>query len=508
MLTLISNGNPLAEISIKSLVGYMESFGIPVQAIYLNNYFVLTAYVIDNILSLTEESSLVGFSMMSKDVRVMLPLVKAIQSKQGKPVVWGGIHSTALPKDSIAHCDFACVGEGEEPLRQLYEHIVNNDTDYSGIPNIAYLCNGQFNQNPTSYVVKSLDDLPFPDYQFNNSYYLRSLGDGAKFERIPKDPGERSSMFQSGSFMFYSQRGCKFGCTYCSNSLYHCLFKDSGVSWYRYTSVNRVKKELVSHIKFLPFIKNITLNDDDFLDRDIEQLREIGSFLKNELNMSFSINATPKHVTREKIEVLANSGLKHVAVGVQSGSERILKHVYRRPVYRDDVLAAAKILNEFAEQGVQTNYGFILDNPYETCDDWRESLRLLLELPKPKSFMLYSLAFFPGTVLTKRAIEDGHITCPEADLNKMYHEDIKISYQYFLFYLNTNFNVPSWLNLILLSDFMVKYKIAIPLRAMLAMTVFLPKAKTKIVKWTKRLFIWILSLYRKGDITQQVFHNA
>lgn len=497
MLTLISNGNPLAEISIKSLVGYMESFGIPVQAIYLNNYFVLPSYVIDNILSLTEKSSLVGFSLMSKDVSVMLPLVKAIRSKQGKPVVWGGIHPTALPKDSMAHCDFACVGEGEEPLRQLYEHIVNNDTDYSGIPNIAYCCNSQFKQNPTNYVVKSLDDLPFPDYKFDNSYYLRSLRDGAKFECIPKDMGERKDMFRSRSFMFYSQRGCKLACTYCSNSLYHRLFKDSGTPWYRYTSVDRVKKELRNDIKSLPYIKNITLNDDDFLDRDIEQLRQISAFLKDELKVSFSINATPKHVTKEKIEVLAGNGLKYVAMGVQSGSERILKDVYRRPVYRNDVLAAANILNEFAEQGVRTDYGFILDNPYETANDWLDSLQLLLDIPKPKTFTLYSLAFFPGTVLTKKVVEEGKVKDLDKHLNKMYHDDIKVSYQYFMFYINTNFEIPTWINSFLMSDFMVKSLITKPIRISLSMFTLLPKTKTMLKNRIKYLSIIAMSLYYK-----------
>jgi radical SAM superfamily enzyme YgiQ (UPF0313 family) len=408
----------------------------------------------------------------------------------------------------MAHCDFACIGEGEEPLRQLYEHILNNDTSYSGIPNIAYRCDGHIKKNPVTYVVESLDTSPYPDYKFSNSYYLRGLRDGAKFERIPEEPCARGEFFSANSILFYSQRGCKLACTYCSNSLYHRLFRGSGVSWYRYASVDRVKRELRCHLKWLPFIKHISLNDDDLLGRSVSELEAIAAFLNHDLGVDFNINATPHHVTREKIEALAKHGLGQVAMGIQTGSNRILKNVYKRPVYRKDILAAAHILSEFSSRGVSANYGFILDNPYETCDDWRESLQLLFDLPKPKAFMLYSLAFFPGTVLAKRAIEDGYITCPELHCNKMYHDDIRISYQYFLFYLYTNFNVPAWLHSFLLSDIMLKYSITRPARAILAAFTLLPKIKTRAKKWLKRVAILMLPLCRKHTADQATLHKV
>jgi radical SAM superfamily enzyme YgiQ (UPF0313 family) len=269
-----------------------------------------------------------------------------------------------------------------------------------------------------------------------------------------------------------------------------------------------VKRELRCHLKWLPFIKHISLNDDDLLGRSVSELEAIAAFLNHDLGVDFNINATPHHVTREKIEALAKHGLGQVAMGIQTGSNRILKNVYKRPVYRKDILAAAHILSEFSSRGVSANYGFILDNPYETCDDWRESLQLLFDLPKPKAFMLYSLAFFPGTVLAKRAIEDGYITCPELHCNKMYHDDIRISYQYFLFYLYTNFNVPAWLHSFLLSDIMLKYSITRPARAILAAFTLLPKIKTRAKKWLKRVAILMLPLCRKHTADQATLHKV
>src|SRR3989304_1254358 len=113
MITLIGNSYPLSEISVKSLVGYLEHHYIPVRAIYLNCSETISSRLMEEILTLTEDSLLVGFSLMSKDVSVLLPLIKRIREEQRKYVIWGGIHPTALPRESLQHCDFICVGEGE-----------------------------------------------------------------------------------------------------------------------------------------------------------------------------------------------------------------------------------------------------------------------------------------------------------------------------------------------------------------------------------------------------------
>lgn len=483
MITLIGNSYPLSEISVKSLVGYLEHHNIPVRVIYINCSETISQRLMNEILALTEDSLLVGFSLMSKDVSVLLPLIKRIREEQRKYVIWGGIHPTALPRESLQHCDFVCVGEGEEPLLQLYQHLSNNKKDFSGIPNIGYHDSGQIILNPVTYSPQFLDELPFPDYKFTNSYFLHGFRKGRRLERIPSDPKKKGQFFNVSSFLFYSQRGCKLACTYCSNSLYHHQAKTTGVKWYRYASVERIKNELRSHFQQMPFIKSVGLNDDDLLERDIEQLSAIADFLKNELLMPFNINATPSHITYEKIAVLAKHGLHQMSMGVQSGSKRILKYTYKRPVKNEQVLNAANILRQFYDAGVRADYGFILDNPYETDDDWRDSLKLLISLPIPRSITLYSLAFFPGTILTNRALKDQVVRSVEGHFDKMYHNDIKSTYAYFLFLINAKFKVPDKLNRILMSDAMVKSTITFPIRFILGQSTHIYKAQEKIRHW-------------------------
>ena len=136
MLTLITNGHPLHEIGVKSLAGYMQFHGIPVQVIYMSYCRILHKRLRHQILEIAGNSKLVGLSLMTKDVGLFKPLINDIRQKIQVPVVIGGIHPTAMPEESLEFSDFVCVGEGEEPIRQLYSTVSGKSSDYT-IPNIS-----------------------------------------------------------------------------------------------------------------------------------------------------------------------------------------------------------------------------------------------------------------------------------------------------------------------------------------------------------------------------------
>ena len=59
---------------------------------------------------------------------------------------------------------------------------------------------------------------------------------------------------------------------------------------------------------------------------------------------------------------------------------------------------------------IKIRYDLILDNDFETKETLKESINLIIQLPKPVVFNLFSLKHFPGYPLTKKAIEAGHVT--------------------------------------------------------------------------------------------------
>ena len=68
---------------------------------------------------------------------------------------------------------------------------------------------------------------------------------------------------------------------------------------------------------------------------------------------------------------------------------------------------------------MKIRYDLIIDNPYDDVESLKDTFELLLQLPKPLRFNLYSLQYFPGYPLTQRALADGHISEKEASLDNL-----------------------------------------------------------------------------------------
>ncbi len=488
IITLITNGAPTHEYGVKSLVSYLQANDVPVRAVYMNYCGNFHKRLKKQILDIVKDSKLVGFSLMSKDVNLFMPLIYDIRHKLKIPVVSGGIHPTALPEESLMFSDYVCIGEGEEPLRQLYSAL-EGKTSFREIPNIGYReDNGDIVINRVKYFVDNLDGLPFPDYQFETSYYYDQI-------KIVKITAEiRAGCFES--FYFYSQRGCKLACAYCSNSIYSRLAKKSCKKWYRKASAKRVINELKTHLKNFPRVKMLTFNDDDFLARSNDELAEITSFVKHKLKIAFTINGIPSFITEEKVKLLVDNGLAGIAFGIQSGSARILKNIYKRPVPIESVLKAIDVITKFNEIYLNIDYGFILDNPYEEKDEWLETLNLIKILPEPKTISLYSLAFFPGTALTGRAVKDMLVDEGQfSDYKKDYRSDISYSFKNTVIFLYSYFNIPAYLDSLLLSEFMLHSRIASPLRFIIAYPLaYCVRMSKKVAPANRESFLFIRTL--------------
>ena len=445
-LILISNGHPLREISIKSIEGYLRANGINCRSIYLDSVTELHQIELEQILALSQNAKLVGFSMMSKDVMLMLPLIEKLK-KNNIPILLGGIHPTAMPEDSLKYCDFICIGEGELTFLKLYKELLNNDKNFADIPNLAYKENGNVIMPKNIHMEADLDILPYPDYKFIDSYMLK---DGF-IQKIPQDKELRKAFFNLNLFLYYSSRGCPNACAYCSNSLYHKIAKETKNKWYRTLSPKRIIEEIKEISKYLA-MDIFWFNDDDFMARSVEEIEEVCKFIREELNVPIFINATPNSVTKEKMDILSRSGIKHIAFGIQTGSDRVLRKFYTRPVFSDTVRESAKLISNYYKDGIVVDYGFILENPYEDNYDLRETFNLFLDLPKPVTLSLYSSLFFPSTKLTIRALNEKVIMKNDVAINKDYRSEISPCFVHTLFQAFYELNIPKSYYKIFLSD--------------------------------------------------------
>src|SRR3989338_2658062 len=195
---------------------------------------------------------------------------------------------------------------------------------------------------------------------------------------------------------------------------------------------------------------------------DIDNLPAIdysgrNKWYKEKINLHFAALFYPNMVTADTARMLKDAGLTHGRAGLQSGSERIRKDLYKRNHSNEKTVELANI---FHRVGIRLTFDIIVNNPYETEADLRETLRFYLQIPKPFELNMHSLVYFPKTDLTNMALKDGIIRKEhvegEADealrLNHVLLKDKKMIYGYknnlfwnCLFSLISKPFIPSWL---------------------------------------------------------------
>jgi len=193
------------------------------------------------------------------------------------------------------------------------------------------------------------------------------------------------------------------------------MYKNLG-RYSRRRSVPNVIVELREVLNIPGNKKEIVEFHDENFGTDEFWLSEFVSLYPKEIGLPFKVQYNPTLVKSTTIERLAKCGLHRVKLGIEAGTDRIRNQVFSRPGKNSDIV---KLANQISEYDVKIRYDLIIDNPYDTEESLKETINLLLQLPKPLRFNLYSLQYFPDYPLTQKAIEDGHINEEEATLESL-----------------------------------------------------------------------------------------
>ncbi len=170
--------------------------------------------------------------------------------------------------------------------------------------------------------------------------------------------------------------------------------------------MDNVIQEIVSVGEKFPKLSRV-----DFIDEVFTWDKEWASEFKDEyekhVNLPFHCMQHPNMTDRDVLRILREAGLERVEVGIQSGSERVRREIFERQVSDENLIKTGQMLNEL---DIVPFYDVIVDNPFETWEDRRKGLELLLKIPRPFHLHMFSLIYFPNTVLTKKALSEGLIS--------------------------------------------------------------------------------------------------
>ncbi len=367
---------------------------------------------------LVSDSDLVGFSTLAQFHEPLTEVSAHIRNKLGKPVIWGGIHATMSPQSCLEHADLVCIGDGEDTLLDIVNALESGGS-WDHIPGIVFLRDGKTISTEFRPAITDLDSYPPLDFSFEDHFYVLALAGQEKvFELTPETYPDLQGKYsdphgQTRNLVPYktvSGRGCPYTCSYCSIGS-----QDKKLHPFRSRSVEHVIRELEQVIAAHgDMIDVISFSDDTFLTHNMDWINEFCEKYVDRVGRQypFRVLGHPFNVRRDKIVMLCEAGCLSFGMGIESLSEHTLYEIFNRRTPPQKVVDAANLLIEVSQEYKIHPPGFdiILSNPYESPEESLESFRWLTRIKMPASIGQYHLTFFPGSVLSDRAIQDGLIS--------------------------------------------------------------------------------------------------
>jgi radical SAM superfamily enzyme YgiQ (UPF0313 family) len=443
---------------IKSLAACLRLKGHAVEMIFLRfdfynmpiipgAVFRFSQSIVDEVLDKTRGADLVGITVMTNSFDMAVHLTNEIKERHKIPVVWGGSHPTVRPEECLEYADIVCIGEGEISMLNLAEKL-SCGRDVYDIEGLWFNKNGEIIKNSQQPLIDNLDLLPVEDFTPRHAWVLHNK----KLIR-PDD----LHYYSNDQYTVLTARGCYFSCTFCINSYLKKLYHDQ--KCFRKRSIEHFINELKEVINRHKNIKKIWFGDDTFLSRSNQELELFLGLYKRDIGLPFYCLAIPdKNINTEKLSILISAGLEKIQLGIQSTSRKVLD-LFRRPCYKEDILAASMAIKEASENKIPIIYDLILDNPYETEEELISTLDFLMKLPRPYTINYFSLHFFPGLELSERAKKDGLISDEKRDIYRTTYIVRSANYISAMFFLMKFYGankIPDFIMRLLIHRIMIK----------------------------------------------------
>lgn len=332
-----------------------------------------------------ERPDLVGFSCMTGLHSEALRLAISIKKHHPKlPIILGGPHPTFFP-EIVEHpaVDAICRGEGEYALIELLNAMrqgwEKGLPEIRGIRNLYVKADGVVTKNGQRPLADPMDELPMIDW----SCY-------------------RGTDAVNSAPVAFPVRGCPYSCSYCFNDSYKELYKGLGRP-VRMFGVERALREVEAALGV--FAKSPVLFQNDTFGTDPKWLDEFLSGYEKLTELPFVALVRPELATDEIIGILAKHRCMSVAIGVESGSERVRKDILKRRYTNDKLIEVAEALHR---AGIKFRTYNMIGIPTETLDEIWETIELNVKMKAdyPRGAIFTPM---PGTELTRLAMEMGYL---------------------------------------------------------------------------------------------------
>ncbi|MGD0643532.1 MAG: radical SAM protein [Candidatus Bathyarchaeia archaeon] len=361
---------------------------VPLSLLHLASFLIMGGYSV-KILDMRLESLsdfeigkpiFVGISSIhGSQIRYGLEFARRVRALDSSiPLVWGGVHPTLLPEQTVASefVDIVVRGEGEKTLWELADKFSAGEP-LDGIKGITFKSAGTIRSTPDREQM-NLDEIPI-ELPFD-------------LLRLNKYP-----TLKSGRFHIQTSRGCPHECGFCYNTVYNRR------TW-RGKSARRVVDEIEYVIEKFPHIRIIDPIDDNFFvdqRRVTDICREI---LNRKIKVSWRANCRFDYMSeygKDFIELLAKSGCSEIDFGGETGSKRLLSLI-DKDITTEQMIRSVENLRKWAPS-IEPFVSWMSGLPTETEDDLMKTCDLMDRMsevnPKTQHYGVFLYTPFPSPIL-------------------------------------------------------------------------------------------------------------
>lgn len=342
----------------------------------------------------------VGIQVYTVDLLVVKEYLQKIKQINKQIItVLGGPHPSTVPEETMNYfgpdVDFIIEGEGERGLLALVNMLSNNCSAWEKVPGLVWRnVDDRIIRNKKEFV-KDLNEIPWPDWELLDlkSYKHAPLGGFSK--NFPMAP-------------IIVSRGCPYRCTFCAaKTIYGTGF--------RYRDIDDVIAEII-YLRDRFGVKEIMIQDDNitFKKSVILDFCEKMRPLKMDWNCLNGIRLNT--IDDEVAENMMRSGCYAVAVGIESGSQRILDDMNKK-LKLDLIMNKVNIL---AKHKMKITGQFMVGYPTEKPEDIQKTIEFAKKLPIERAAFA-SFMPLPGSQIYSDLLKQGKLENVEFEKMSYYN---------------------------------------------------------------------------------------
>lgn len=295
------------------------------------------------------DADIVGITATTPQFAEAVRILGSLRAANPKQrIVIGGPHASVCPDECLAAgFDQVCIGEGETAIAKMVG-------DGIGDPLVCYP------------LIEDIDTIPFPDREAIDVRGYRYYLNGRK----------TTTMLTS--------RGCPYNCSFCCKAPWG--------NTVRFRSKESVLKE-AALVRDLGF-EGIMFYDDNMLLRKGRDWGIFAGLLK--LGMVYRCFTRSTLLDEDSVKIMANTGCVEVLLGIESGSDRILRNINKGET-REDHRRAMALLKR---HGIRVKAACIVGLPGESWESVRET-ESLIEETQPDDVDFTVLSVYRGSPIQR-----------------------------------------------------------------------------------------------------------